>query len=48
MIIDVEADLTHNEIHDIGWGVEDEPPYAHQSPGIVREDMADKLGKEKE
>lgn len=46
VIIEVESDLTHNEIHDIGWGVEDEPPYAHQSPGIVREDMADKQGKE--
>ncbi len=42
VIIEVESELTNNEIHDIGWGVvEEEPPYAHQSPGIVREDMAD-------
>ncbi len=48
VIIEVESELTNNEIHDIGWGVvEEEPPYAHQSPGIVREDMAEAQGRER-
>lgn len=48
VIIEVESELTNNEIHDIGWGVEEEePPYAHQSPGIVREDMAEANGRKR-